>query len=473
MKSKLTIACRVVAAVASLLALPASAVDLLERYPTPLTAGDSQPDHGRAWNFNQQDIFRVSKFELQVGDQLKVETDSADLGVGHCSDGAVWAVLIPRAQGTLTSPVARQGEPVANVWLRFHPSQISRLFPPDTVFADGDTNLILQIQSVVNAKFRSSWHAGMNAMIPEPKEVTVYVDTKGGAHRFFMVDTQAKTAEYVAAFNRQTSASPEITPNSIPPVVVKTVPEAGSTDVSPGECEIKVTFSKKMSDGAWSWCTAWDNSCPEGLEASKYDADHQTCVMKVKLEPGTTYGYWLNSERFQNFRDTQGHPAVPYLLAFTTTGHAAPPPSYVDLQLQQARAGDYWAKFNLWDAYAHGNHHTETNSAEAAKWLAELTKGAYLAKFEPAGGFSPITAKELLDEFDDHCQLHSGRGSLGGASFFRTSNQNGKLVGSFLTDTPDAFKAAVEHNPNLKLISIEPVTPDSFLTHEASGQESL
>jgi hypothetical protein len=102
-----------------------------------------------------------------------------------------------------------------------------------------------------------------------------------------------------------------------------------------------------------------------------------------------------------------------------------------------------------------------------------LTKGAYLAKFEPAGGFSPITAKELLDEFDDHCQLHSGRGSLGGASFFRTSNQNGKLVGSFLTDTPDAFKAAVEHNPNLKLISIEPVTPDSFLTHEASGQESL
>jgi hypothetical protein len=470
MRTKLTIACRVVAAAASLLVMPASAVDLLARYPTQLSAGDPQPDHARAWDFNQEDIFRVAKFVLQVGDKLKVEINSADLGVGHCADGAVWAVLLPRGQGTLTSPVADHGEPVANVWLRFHPAQINRLFPPETVFADGDTNLISQIQSVVNAKFRSSWHAGMNAMIPEPKDVTVYVDTKGGAHRFFMVDTQAETAEYVAAFNQQKSSSPKITPNAVPPVVVKTVPEAGSRDVRPGECEIKVTFSKQMSDGSWSWCTVWDDSNPEALGKPKYDADHQTCVMKVTLEPGTTYGYWLNSERFHGFQDTEGHSAVPYLLAFTTKGKA---PSYLEHQLKQAQAGNYWAKFNLWDGYAHGAHDIATNAAGAEHWLGELAKGAYLAKFEPAGGFSPITAKELLDEFDDHCQLHSAPGSLGGASFFRTVNQDGKLVGSFLTDTPDAFRAAVERNPNLKLISIEPVTPESFLAHEASKQESL
>lgn len=106
--------------------------------------------------------------------------------------------------------------------------------------------------------------------------------------------------------------------DSIAPVVVKTVPEAGTKDVPPGEYEIKVTFSKEMSDGSWSWSTAWANSTPDGIDKPHYDADHKTCILKVKLEPDKTYGYWLNSQNFHNFRDAQGHPAVPYLLVFHT-----------------------------------------------------------------------------------------------------------------------------------------------------------
>ena len=49
---------------------------------------------------------------------------------------------------------------------------------------------------------------------------------------------------------------------AVPPVVVKTVPEAGTTDVDPGLGEIKVTFSKEMTDLAWSWSTAWPGSTP-------------------------------------------------------------------------------------------------------------------------------------------------------------------------------------------------------------------
>jgi RNA polymerase sigma-70 factor (ECF subfamily) len=314
-----------IAAALSFLATSAGAVDLLAHYPTTLAAGDAQPDHARAWEFTPEDIFQVSHFALQVGDQLKVETGAGDLGVGHCADGAVWAVLIPRTEGTLTSPVADQGEAIANVWLRFHPAQINQLFPPATVSGNGDTNLISQIKGVVNAKFHSSWHAGDNAMIPEPQDVTVYVDTKAGAHRFFMVDTAAKTAEYVAAFNQRSSSFADISPKSVPPVVVKTVPESGSTDIPPGECEIKVTFSKEMTDHSWSWCTVWDNSTPESIGDPQYDADHKTCVMKAKLEPGQTYGYWLNTEKFHNFKDTQGRPAVPYLLVFQTQSTGAPP----------------------------------------------------------------------------------------------------------------------------------------------------
>jgi hypothetical protein len=102
------------------------------------------------------------------------------------------------------------------------------------------------------------------------------------------------------------------------PVVVKTVPEAGSKDVPPGEYEVKITFSKEMADQSWSWCSAWENSDPTSLGKPHYDADHKTCVMKVKLEPGKTYGWWINSQKFHGFQDTKNHPAIPYLLTFKT-----------------------------------------------------------------------------------------------------------------------------------------------------------
>ena len=79
----------------------------------------------------------------------------------------------------------------------------------------------------------------------------------------------------------------------------------------------------------------------------------------------------------------------------------------------------------------------------------------------------------MLDKFSEYCQLRSGKDSLGGASFFRTTKQGDKLIGSFLTELPDEFKKAIEQNPNLRLISIEPVTSEMFLAHEASRQESL
>jgi hypothetical protein len=110
---------------------------------------------------------------------------------------------------------------------------------------------------------------------------------------------------------------------SMPPVVVKTVPEAGATDVPPGIIEIKVTFSKVMADGSWSWSSAWQGAAPESVGKPGYEADGKTCVLQVRLEPNTTYGYWLNSEKFKSFKDATGRPAVPYLLAFQTTGRDA------------------------------------------------------------------------------------------------------------------------------------------------------
>lgn len=114
--------------------------------------------------------------------------------------------------------------------------------------------------------------------------------------------------------------APGLTLGSAPPVVVKTVPAAGAADVDPSLGEIRVTFSKDMTDKSWSWGQLSDDTFPKpaGDKPIAYDKDKRTCVMKVKLEAGKTYAIWLNSEKFTNFKDADGRPAVPYLLVFQT-----------------------------------------------------------------------------------------------------------------------------------------------------------
>ena len=145
-----------------------------------------------------------------------------------------------------------------------------------------------------------------------------------------------------------TTAEPDSQLNQQPPVVVETVPASGTRDVPPGETEIRVRFSKPMTDGSWSWSTAWEDSTPESIGAPHYLEDDKTCVMKVRLEPGTTYGWWLNSEKFENFKDDAGRPAIPYLLIFTTKGERSH--ALIEAKMEQALAdsspGNREAEFN-------------------------------------------------------------------------------------------------------------------------------
>jgi RNA polymerase sigma-70 factor (ECF subfamily) len=110
----------------------------------------------------------------------------------------------------------------------------------------------------------------------------------------------------------------EISVETAPPVIVKTLPQAGAADINAGTTEIQVTFSKDMMDQSWSWSQLSDESFPKIIEKPKYLKDKRTCVLSVKLEPGKTYAIWLNSQKFGNFKDADGRPAVPYLLVFKT-----------------------------------------------------------------------------------------------------------------------------------------------------------
>lgn len=106
---------------------------------------------------------------------------------------------------------------------------------------------------------------------------------------------------------------------TMPPVVVQTVPQAGETQINAAATtQIRVTFSKNMEDNSWSWSMISNETFPQLAGKPHYEKDQRTCVLPVKLEPGRTYVIWLNSEKFKNFRDTEGNPAVPYLLVFET-----------------------------------------------------------------------------------------------------------------------------------------------------------
>jgi RNA polymerase sigma-70 factor (ECF subfamily) len=111
----------------------------------------------------------------------------------------------------------------------------------------------------------------------------------------------------------------EISVKGLPPVVVKTVPQSGDTKVDADKIkEIRVTFSKDMMDKSWSWSQLSNDTTPKATGKVHYDKDQRTCVLPVKLEAGKTYAFWLNSEKFTNFKDADGNSAVPYLLVFQT-----------------------------------------------------------------------------------------------------------------------------------------------------------
>src|SRR5688572_10994685 len=65
----------------------------------------------------------------------------------------------------------------------------------------------------------------------------------------------------------------EVELETVPPVVVRTVPEAGADDVDPGVTEIKVTFSKDMMGGSFSWSTLSKESFPTVDGQPAYEDD--------------------------------------------------------------------------------------------------------------------------------------------------------------------------------------------------------
>ncbi len=111
----------------------------------------------------------------------------------------------------------------------------------------------------------------------------------------------------------------EVSVKSMPPSVIKTVPQAGDSAVDPALKEISVTFSKDMmTNRMWAVCQISKETYPKTAGQIHYLSDQRTCVVPVSLEPGKTYALWFNRGQFNSFRDKENNPSVPYLLVFAT-----------------------------------------------------------------------------------------------------------------------------------------------------------
>jgi hypothetical protein len=145
----------------------------------------------------------------------------------------------------------------------------------------------------------------------------------------------------------------------------------------------------------------------------------------------------------------------------------------LDQKLKMAEGGNKWAAYDLWDAYYRGSHGVETDSAKAGKWLGEFIKSVSVVRFEPVGDFAPKNPGEFLQRIQQHFSLNSGKNGIGMGGFFRTTQQGDKLVGSFLTESPDELKASLAQVPGIKVTTTERTTPAAFIAYEQSPQESL
>jgi len=142
-------------------------------------------------------------------------------------------------------------------------------------------------------------------------------------------------------------------------------------------------------------------------------------------------------------------------------------------KIKLAQGGNEWAAYELWDAYHRGNHGVQPDPAQADKWLREVVKDLWVVRFEPVDDFSPTNPGEFLGRIDHYSSCRSGATKIGAASFFRTTKQGNKLVGSFLSSSPDQLKTSLAKVPGLKVTASERITPQQFINYEQSPQESL
>jgi hypothetical protein len=123
----------------------------------------------------------------------------------------------------------------------------------------------------------------------------------------------------VAFFNQRAQKSPRPPGRSsfAIPRIVSISPTDGATDMDPGLTRIRVVFDRPMRNGSWSLVgDAFE--LPEVAGKPSYDAQRTTWTTPVRLKPGSSYRFMLNSENYHGFQSQDGVPLDPVTVRFKT-----------------------------------------------------------------------------------------------------------------------------------------------------------
>jgi len=104
------------------------------------------------------------------------------------------------------------------------------------------------------------------------------------------------------------------------PKIVRMVPENGATNVDPGLREIRIVFDRKMKTDSFAlmYAPGEEDQFPEQTGKVHYEADERTFVIPVRLKPGWTYKFGLNSRQAIGFMGQNGAPFYPVKITIKT-----------------------------------------------------------------------------------------------------------------------------------------------------------
>lgn len=180
---------------------------LAKRYPGRQTWSQT----GLAATCSPDDVWRLTSFELAQGKDFRLAGGPATAALGVHDGHALWALVVPDAPAAIDTLQAGDGESARAIFLRFAPSEIESVFPPATV--DGPGPATARVEAARTARHKMGWKwftpSGNTTIVPRGV-VIADVDTVEGPRRFYVLDRNGGTLEYVSDFEER--ALPRSTP---------------------------------------------------------------------------------------------------------------------------------------------------------------------------------------------------------------------------------------------------------------------
>ncbi|HNQ21781.1 MAG TPA: S41 family peptidase [Phycisphaerae bacterium] len=232
------------------------------------------------------------------------------------------------------------------------------------------------------------------------------------------------------------------------PKVIQATPDNGDTHVNPALTEIRVVFDQDMTQGSHSW--VGDGPSFPKLRGQPSWLDARTAVLPVTLEPNHTYWLSINSDRFRGFQATNGTPAEPYPISFTTAsapGAARPP----DLAPEQNSAAIKKLRAAIKDHYSY----RDLRQLDWDQLFQQHERG--LAEAKTPAAFAREAGKLLATAQDAHIWLSADGQKL--PSFVRRVEANlrietlARVVPGFKQQSPAVYTGRFDDGIGYVLIT--------------------